>query len=210
MEDRSYNILPLVDVSGSMGFKFNSASNTTALQVAVSLGLYISAKNKGAFNNLICTFSATPTLHKIYSNGIKRQLEEVKRLDWGMETNIEAAFSEILKVATKNSVPQSEMPNVILILSDMQFDECISGGDSLSANSMIREKYKEAGYEVPNIVFWNLKTSNGVPVKMGTSGTALVSGFSPSILKSILTSIEDMTPVGVMMKTIMKDCYSIV
>jgi hypothetical protein len=45
---------------------------------------------------------------------------------------------------------------------------------------------------------------------MGTSGTALVSGFSPSILKSVLTSIEDMTPVGVMMKTIMKDCYSIV
>jgi hypothetical protein len=209
MEGGEYNILPLVDVSGSMGFKFDSKSDVTALRVAVSLGLYISTKNQGAFNGLICTFSETPKLHKISSKGIKRQLEEVKRLDWSMSTDIEAAFSEILEVATKNSVPQSEMPNVILILSDMQFDGCVYGEDSLSANSMIRKKYKKAGYEVPNIVFWNLKTSNGVPVKMDKLGTALVSGFSPSILKSVLTSIEDMTPIGVMMKTIMKDCYSI-
>jgi hypothetical protein len=43
MEGKEYTILPLVDVSGSMGFNL-SKSNTTALQVAVSLGLYISTK----------------------------------------------------------------------------------------------------------------------------------------------------------------------
>ena len=74
---------------------------------------------------------------------------------------------------------------------------------------MIRNKYEEAGYQMPNVVFWNLNAKDNVPVKFNERGVALVSGFSPSILKAVLSGdMENLTPVGVMMKTLMVDRYA--
>ena len=100
------------------------------------------------------------------------------------------------------------MPAVLLILSDMNFDQCARYDDS--AMEMIERKFSEAGYSVPQIVFWNLNSNDHVPVKADKSGTALVSGFSPSIVKSILSAdMEEFTPYGIMMSTIMSPKYDI-
>jgi hypothetical protein len=126
---------------------------------------------------------------------------------WGMNTNLHAAFNKILDVALKGKVPQEEMPKTLLIMSDMQFDACVKQDDS--AIEMIRNKYEEAGYQMPNVVFWNLNARDNVPVKFNERGVALVSGFSPSILKAVLSGdMENLTPVGVMMKTLMVDRYA--
>ena len=73
---------------------------------------------------------------------------------------------------------------------------------------MIKRKYKDAGYEVPNVVFWNLNSKDNVPVKFDKRGTALVSGFSPAIMKGILSG-ADMTPYGIMLATVDVPRYSV-
>jgi hypothetical protein len=101
------------------------------------------------------------------------------------------------------------MPTKILILSDMQFNQA-NRRDSLGAQSMIEEMYSEAGYKVPDIVYWNLNAKGGnFPVEFDKNGTALVSGFSPSILKSILGG-KNMSPESILMETINDIRYSLV
>jgi hypothetical protein len=75
---------------------------------------------------------------------------------------------------------------------------------------MIKRKYEEAGYAMPAIVFWNLNAKDNVPVKHDKNGVALVSGFSPAIVKSVLsTDTEQFTPEGIMLKAVMVDRYAL-
>jgi hypothetical protein len=204
------NILPLVDVSGSMTCRAggsSSKSEVTCLDVAVSLGLYLADKNVGKFKDTFLTFSSNPQLVTLRGNVVEKAAQMVKS-EWQMGTNLHAAFNKILDVAVKNGVPQSEMPEMLLILSDMQFNCCSNYDDT--AIQMIERKYAEAGYTVPQVVFWNLNASDNVPVKADKSGAALVSGFSPSIVKALLAAdMQEFTPTGIMMKAIMNPRYDI-
>jgi hypothetical protein len=204
------NVLPLVDVSGSMSCSAggrNSKSGTTCLDVAVSLGLYLADKNKGKFKDTFLTFSSKPELLHLKGNIIQKCQQMVKS-NWDMSTNLVAAMDKILKTAVEGGVPQEEMPQMLLILSDMQFDQCAKFDDS--AMQMIKRKFDAAGYDVPNIVFWNLNSSDNVPVKYDERGAALVSGFSPAIMKAVLAgNAENFTPEGVMLKAVMVPRYDI-
>ena len=202
------NILPLVDVSGSMTSKaggYQSKSEVTCLDVAVSLGLYLADKNTGKFKDTFLTFSSDPQLLHLRGN-ILDKVKQMVTSKWEMSTNLHRALDKILRTAIEGNVPQSEMPNVLLILSDMQFDQCTTHDDS--AMEMIKRKYIDNAYNVPNIVFWNLNAHDNVPVKYDTRGAALVSGFSPSIVKAVLQAeMDNFTPEAIMMQTIMNPRY---
>ncbi len=204
------NVLPLVDVSGSMSCPaggHNSKSKTTCLEVAVSLGLYLADKNKGKFKDTFLTFSGNPELLTLRGD-IVQKIDQMNKSKWEMNTNLVRALDKILSVAVKGNVSQSEMPEMLLILSDMQFDQCARFDDS-AFGSIVR-KFTDAGYAVPKIVFWNLNASDNVPVKYDTRGVALVSGFSPAIVKAVLAADTDQfTPEAIMMKTIMVPRYDI-
>lgn len=206
--------LPMVDVSGSMSCPaggHGSKSGLTCMQVAISLGLYLADKNTGPFKDTFLTFSAQPQLLNLKGDVIQKY-EQMQSSDWGMNTNVEAAFSRVLEVAKQLSVPQEEMPAYMLILSDMQFDQATrdysARSGTATAMDMIKAKYQEAGYAVPKIVFWNLNASGNVPVRFNESGTALVSGFSPSIMKAVLSG-QNFTPEGIMLEAVMSDRYAV-
>lgn len=202
------NILPLVDVSGSMSSPAGKNTKLSCLEVAVSLGLYLADKNTGKFKDTFLTFSGKPELLHLKGN-INQKINQMVKSKWEMNTNLHAAFNKILDVAVKGNVPQKEMPSMVLILSDMQFDQCVTHDNS--AIEMIARKYKTAGYDLPKVVFWNLNASYGnAPVKFDKSGTALVSGFSPAIVKPLLSGdMDSFTPEAVMLKTIMQDRYAV-
>jgi len=200
------SILPLVDVSGSMTSPV-SKNGLTALEVAVSLGLYCADKNKGKFKDTFLTFSAVPQLLNLKGN-ILQKIDQMVRSKWEMNTNLHAALDKILQTAVNAGVPQDEMPAMLLILSDMQFDTCVRHDDS--ALQMISRKYSDAGYRMPKVTFWSINAYDNVPVKFDEQGTALVSGFSPSILKSILSADMDaFSPYQIMLKTLMVDRYNL-
>lgn len=201
------NILPLVDVSGSMTCAAGGQGSTSCLDVAVSLGLYLADKNKGKFKDTFLTFSSNPELLHLKGT-IVQKCQQMVKSSWGMSTDLHAAMDKILRTAIQGNVPQAEMPEMLLILSDMQFNGCVRHNDT--AMQMITRKFTEAGYKVPAIVFWNLNAKDNAPVKHDKSGVALVSGFSPSIVKAVLSSdTEQFTPEGIMLKTVMVDRYAL-
>jgi hypothetical protein len=111
----------------------------------------------------------------------------------------------IVSTAVKGNVPQEDMPKMLLILSDMQFDQCARFDDS--AMQMIERKYAAAGYKVPVIVFWNISAGgkDNAPVSFDKKGVALVSGCSPAIMKAVLAAdFDDLSP-----ETIVRDAVSI-
>lgn len=201
------NVLPLVDVSGSMVTSVNGKSDVTCMDVAVSLGLYIADKNKGKFKDTFLTFSDQPELLHLKGNVVEKMSQMVAS-KWGMNTNLIKAMDKILSTAVDGNVSQEEMPKMLLILSDMQFDSCARFDDS--AMEMIARKFEAAGYDLPKIVFWNLRATDNVPVKYDTRGVALVSGFSPAIMKAVVSGdTEQFTPEHMMLKAIMVDRYAI-
>ena len=199
------NVLPMVDVSGSMSCPVGGNPNLTCMDVAIALGLYCADKNKGAFKDAFLTFS-TNTKLEVLKGDILSKYAQLSRADWGMSTNLHGAFDEILKVATTQNVPEADMPKTLLILSDMNFNQCVRFDDS--AFEMISRKYEAAGYTMPNIVFWNLNSSGNVPVSFDQKGVALVSGFSPAIMKSILGG-KEFTPEAIMLDTINSERYDV-
>lgn len=201
-------IMPMVDVSGSMGSIRYSTGTVQPIDVAISLGLYLSEKNTSDFKDMFLTFSGSPKL-EVLKGTLSQRVAQLERAHWDMNTNLHAAFEEILRVATRGRVPAEDMPEMVLILSDMQFDACTRFDDS--AQQMIARKYAAAGYTVPQIVFWNLsmQNRNNTPVRFDDKGVCHVSGFSPAIMKTVLSvqDLEDFTPFNVMVKTLMSDRY---
>ena len=218
LEGSEENIMPVVDVSGSMTSV--ASGSVTALDVAISLGLYVSERMGGVFKDTFMTFSGAPEMIKLKGD-LSQRYDQMSRSDWGMNTDIGAVFKLILSSAVKHKVDQKEMPTKILILSDMEFDQCITVGGtytagryatggspvSVSAMEFIEKEYAAAGYKVPQVVFWNLNGRAGnSPVTYNKAGAALVSGFSPSIVKSVLGG-EEMTPLSILLKTVMIQRY---
>jgi len=192
------NILPVCDTSGSM-------TRDHAINVSLGLGLYISERNGGPFEDYVATFSQSPDFVKIESDGLDDRVQELEGINWGSNTDFESLIRGLLKLAVRHNVDEEFMPETVLVLSDMQFDRCVREPDD-SAYEMFEREYKEAGYELPNIVFWNLRDSSGNPVKFSSQGTALVSGFSPSILENVLEG-GNLTPISIVMETINDERY---
>jgi len=212
MENNNERVLPVVDVSGSMGDPAGQNATVTCLDVAISLGLYISERNAGIFKDAFVTFSNHPTL-QILNGTLSERYNQLARAQWDMNTNLEAVFQLILSKAKKSNVPENEMPTMIMILSDMQFDVATrSGWGSTStwnpnAQQMIEKEYADAGYTTPKIVYWNLNSRNtDTPVHFDKVGTALVSGFSGSLLKNLLGG-KDLTPLSMMFEVVNSERY---
>lgn len=198
------SVLCMADVSGSMETQISGS--VTAMDVSIALAMYTSERLDGSFKNMFMTFSGSPSFVNLNpAESLRTRYNKTRSAQWDMNTDLNKAFRAILDLAVKNKVPESDMPKVLLILSDMEFDRC----GHLTNFQALEKMYKEAGYEIPTVVFWNLasRTANS-PVRFNQQGVALISGFSPSILTSVLGS-EDATPEKIMLKTLMKDRYTI-
>ena len=200
-------VLPMCDVSGSMGCSVGGNVNVTCLDVCISLGMYLADKNTGPFHDCFLTFSDHSKI-EVLRGDIVSKYNQLTRANWDGSTNLHSAFEEVLRVAQTNHVAEADMPKYILILSDMQFNGCVRHDDS--AIEMIRRKYAASGYELPAIVFWQLNGSDkGSPVTIHDKGTALVSGFSPAIMTSILKA-ENIDPISIMLQTINGERYQVI
>lgn len=211
MEGCKERILPLCDVSGSM--------TGTPMAISVALGCYISQHNEGIFKDAFMTFESRPQLCYLKGDSIISRFNQLENAEWGGSTDLQAAFDLILRTATKNHIAESEMPTKLLIISDMQFNSATGGNGTYdwttgrwvyndSTNyEVIEQKYADAGYKLPEIIFWNVNGPAGdLPVTMRDLGTGLVSGYSPSILTSVLKG-EVKTPYQLMLDTVDTERY---
>lgn len=194
----SEKIITVCDVSGSM--------TGLPMQVSIALGIFLSERLTGPFQDMFITFSGRPRLQRL-AGTLREKVEQLENADWEMNTNLEAVFALIAKASRGAAV--SDLPTHILILSDMQFDQCVTE-PSNNALQMIDQFYAENGLRRPAVIFWNLRAvSQTMPVKMDEKGTALVSGFSPSVLKTLVNQPNDFTPIGIMRSTLADPRYDV-
>lgn len=205
-------VLPMVDTSGSMTCSAGG-TDMSCMFVAVSLGLYIADKQNGAFKDLWLNFSTKPQLFELKGNNIAQKAYDLYNnysgYDyWSRTTNIGRAFDKVLEVAVKNNISPEDMPEKLIVFSDMEFNDS-TGSWGKSPYQHAKAKFEKAGYKLPHVVFWNLNARPGNnPVSSTDYGVSMVSGFSSNILKSIL-SVKSVDPVQTMLETIDVERYRI-
>lgn len=211
-------ILPMIDVSGSMmSWNYYNRQHMqgkphtlTPYDIAISLGLYCADKQHGPFSNMFMTFDTIPELKRFTSSTIYSKINEIAK-DVGYNTNIQAAFAKILDVAVRNEVSQYHMPEILLILSDMEFDNNMISGNDVTAFEASRAMFEQAGYKLPSIVFWNINgRSTNMPVKQHETGTAMVSGFSHQLFKAVVgNKLDEFDPFTVMVDILNSPRYDV-
>ena len=209
----------VADTSGSMfGDRWAGRTRTVApIYVSVSLAMYFAERAKGPFQGHFITFSGKPALQEVIGDNIWRRWKNLSRADWQGNTNLQAVFDLILRTAVQNRLPQEEMVKKIYIISDMEFDSCVTWGSGygyryskpqLTNFHAIAAKYKSAGYDLPTLVFWNVDARNNQsPITIDDKGVFLVSGLSPSIFQHLMNS-QCLDAVGMMLEVLNKERYN--
>ena len=195
MGKKEHKGIVIADCSGSM---FSGVPN---IFVAVSLAIYFAERNVGPFKDLWMNFSESPSFQTLKGSNLYEKYMNMDKNNWGGTTNLQSAFDMILRTAVQNGVAQKDMPQVLYIVSDMEFDA--AGGRNNRTNfQVMKDKYVAAGYQIPNVVWWNVAGRNeNFPIRVDDTGTCIVSGCSPSVLKSLL-SAEAFDPMSIVYETI--------
>lgn len=193
--------LVLSDVSGSMGGQ--------PMLISITLGILISSLTHEKFKDLVLTFESQPQFCNIKADTLFKKVNLLKQAPWGGSTNFIAALKLILQVAKKNKLVKEEMPNKLIVVSDMQFNQAHDSNYNTNYETL-KNLYEQSNYEVPHIIFWNVAGRDiyDVPSLSSDLNVSLVSGFSIDILKCILKNDEIITPYSTMMNAISDERYN--
>ena len=215
------NTLVVRDGSGSMTGGYGA--KVRPLDVATALAIYMSDHNHGIWKDKFITFSANPKFINLSGcSSLRDKLVKTYHEDDCSNTDIEKTMMLILDTAIKNHCSQEDMPKNVVITSDMQFDcgtrQYIRNysmyGSYKEVNKSlfddIADAYREAGYKLPRIIFWNLSgnVNKTVPMQQNELGVVLMSGFSVQLLDMVMSGETD--PYKVILETLNSKRYDAV
>lgn len=191
------NALVIADTSGSMMGR--------PMCTSVGLAIYFAERNTGAYHNMWMSFSSNPHIHILKGETLAQKIRNLDMKDWNNNTDLKAAFDLVLDIAEKNNVSPEEMPKSLIVISDMEIDYC--GNREWTFYDKMASKYKRHGYEIPNIIFWNVNSRHDVfHADSKRRGVQLCSGQSTTIFKQVMDCVG-MTPVEAMEHVIGSERY---
>jgi len=202
--------LAICDVSGSM---LDSSQKVPPMYGSIGLTLLLLQISKGAWSNRCISFSEEPEIFEIdLKDSLKCQIQRMMNIRFGYSTNLNKAFDLILAHAKSANIPDSEMPKVLFIFTDMEFDTALPEKTNFESCQL---QYEQAGYSMPLIVFWNLKgdkSNRSTPVQCQQEGVFLLSGYSAQTLNFFFTcaDLKEMTPLSMLLKVIDDPRYNCV
>lgn len=180
----SLDALCMIDTSGSMWGSEASAP----INVAISIGLYAAERARGPFAGHYISFSSRPQLIETAGIDFVDKVRRIYSTNLCENTNIEAAFDMLLNTAIKTHCKQSDLPKSIIVVSDMEFDRQ-RGHYGYSNNTLMENiamKWAQHGYQMPNLVYWNVQArQDNIPMTV-KDGISYVSGFSPVLFEQIM------------------------
>lgn len=195
------SIVPVVDTSGSM--------EGLPMEVAVSLGIYISERMNGPFKDKFITFSERPNMIDISDcNTLLDKTNKVVQSNWGMNTDIVKVFKLMLNTAVSYNLKQEDFPKQLLIITDMEFDS----GATCYSNQLgtlfdnIKKEYTNHGYKLPKIVWWNVDARQNTFPMTSDDNCIYVSGCSPSIMEAVIRG-ENLSPLDFVKSVVLNDRY---
>ena len=196
LSGKSGRIITVIDTSFSMmcSSVFRSSNGPLVpYDIAKAIGIYFSERLEGEFKDKLITFSKSPKYIDLSS--CKDLYSKVSFIDQYKEcsnTDIYKVFRLILNTAKINGLRQDEIPDNVLIISDMEFDASRVDDDIDYLFEKIKKEYSENGYLLPKLSFWNICSRNcAFPVQENENGLSLISGFSPSVVSMILSNEKD-------------------
>lgn len=193
------NAIVVADTSGSMTGR--------PMCSAVSLAIYFAERNTGDYHGLWMSFSSDSKVQRIKGDTLRDKINNIDYEHWGSNTNLEAAFMNILEIAEENDVAPKEMVKSIIVISDMEIDFC--AGNWSFYNEM-EKRFREAGYVIPSVVFWNVNSRHDIfHADKNRKGVVLCSGQSASTFKHVVES-ADKTPVELMLGVLNDERYSVI
>ena len=196
------NTLAVCDVSGSMCM---SSQLIKPIHGAIGLTLFIMEIADKAWNNRCVSFSSTPSFHSIdMTKSLADRCKQMVSCDWGMSTDLNKVFDLILNYGKEKNLTNEQMPNILFIFSDMEFDSALCEKTNYES---CRLQYELAGYRLPFIIFWNLKgekASKSTPVRSNQDGVILLSGFSAQTFKFLLSvkDLNELSPLAMLLRII--------
>ena len=198
---RPVNALVMADVSGSM-----TCCGGRPLATSVGLAIYFAERNRGAYQDLFLSFSAEARFQRLKGETLAQKIASIDMDAWDMNTSLEAAFNRVLGIALKNRVPPEEMPLALIVISDMEIDACCD--DEWTFYDEMQARFRASGYELPNVIFWNVASRHNVfHADRTRRGVQLVSGQSASVFRQVMDAVG-MTPVEAMKKTLESERYA--
>ena len=203
------NVLCALDTSGSMTSPIDGQNGLTSYDVCVALGIYFSELNEGYFHNVVAMFDDVSHVMKL-SGTFTEKWEAIRHAStaWG-STNFQSLIDLLIKERqTHPSIPESEFPQTLLVVSDMQFNP--TGGWSRvrerettnleEARNKLRTVFSDDFVDNFNFIWWYCASRDGaghdVPATMEQGGNYLFSGFDGSIITLLLGGDEQTKPDG--------------
>lgn len=216
-KDATLNALAVVDTSGSM---HNGMGKIMPIDVAISIGMYCAERAKGPFANHYVSFSSRPQLVKVDGIDFVDKVHRIYKTNLVENTNIEATFDMLLETAILHDCKQEDLPQNLIIISDMEFDRVTIDIDGWCGSNVekslqkrtlmefIRKKWKAHGYKMPHIIYWNVNSrQDNIPEVNNDEPISYVSGGSPTVFKNILTG---KTGYDLMLDAINSDRYAFI
>lgn len=199
------NTVVVCDTSGSMT-QYIYGTKVHPIDVAISLAIYFAEHGNGIYKDKCIEFSAKPCF--IDMSNCKTLLEKVRKAYTGdyTTTNIEKVFDLILQTAIENHCKQSDLPENILIISDMEFNSNMMHYD-IKLFEFIKKRYKLYGYNLPQLIFWNVcSRTNTIPMIENDCGVKLISGFSTAAIQAACDN-EIISPYENLVKVLLSERY---
>lgn len=203
VQDKNY--LVLADFSPSMRIM-------NAIDISSSLSVYFAQRNKGAFHNLFLAFGSKPRYVKLKDNFDLNDCHEIieREIDnCGYTTNLNKAFKFVLNTLILGKVPQEEVPEAIIVISDMEIDMYFRNAPMLDFYSHMKKEFEDAGYKIPKLVLWNVQSRNDTCLSQNPE-VCFVSGASPSVFKDLCLYLKGFSGYDLMMKILNSDRYNII
>lgn len=201
------NTLVVRDGSGSMTCPISN-TGVSAIDVADAITLYCAQNNQGEFKDKFITFASRPQLVTVNSDTLCGNLNIMNKFTDYTTTNVEAVFDLILKTAINEGLTQEDLPETVLIVSDMEFDiQCGKTDEKLF--EFIGKRYSLHGYHLPKLVFWNVNSrTNTIPITQNEAGVILLSGFSRNLMEMVMSTEID--PYKALVNVLNKKRYDVV
>lgn len=213
LDGKEMNAIVVADTSGSMLGR--------PIATSVGLAIYFAERNHGPFHNKFMTFSHYPAWVNLpEGSSLATKINVAAKADWMNDTNLEAAFDLILNTAVQNHLAQEDLPKSLIIVTDMEFNECASVNDvyrygygrdaakTMTFYDQMKRKYASYGYELPEIIFWNVNARhNTFHATSNVPHVRMVSGQAASGFKDLMNIVAT-TPYEHMMKVLSKERYN--
>lgn len=188
LEGKPCKMMCVVDTSGSMDSSYDTSIKP--IDVAISLGMYCAERIGEPFKNYFISFSSRPQLIEIEGIDFCDKVKRIYQQNLCENTDLKAVFDMLLNMYTSGKVKPEDMPEQLVVISDMEIDRGSYWRDVHRRNTemeAIRNQWAMVGVKMPKLVYWNVAARhNNILDDADNKDVTFISGCSPVIFEALM------------------------